>query len=103
MDNTTYQQKVLNTEGERLRYYTAISGDARDKERLGQMFINMSVRDILMKLSYTVIQIINELTSGEIESFRDVVTVFFKEDRMIYIGILVVAISFAMYLIDITS
>lgn len=100
---TSFQRNVENLENERLTYYSETSGKQRLDKEDQKLFINMSILQILQQLSQTVIDIINELTSGEITDARSFLYTFFKGDRMIYIGLVLLFISFSVYVIDITS
>lgn len=100
---TAFQRNVENLEKERLTYYSEASGKQQDKEEDRKLFINMSILQILQQLSQTVIDIINELTSGNATDTRSFIYTFFKGDRMIYIGLILLFISFSVYVIDITS
>ena len=57
------------------------------------------------KFIYTIIDILNDLTdlTDNNKDINSLVYIFFKQDRMIYLGILVILISIFIYLIDIGS
>jgi len=101
--NQHYERKVIEQEGEKLRYYTEIGQIKRNKEEEDQMFMNLSIRELLRNTSFVFIAILNDIVSGEIKTFKDFISVFFKGNRMAYIGIIIVFIAFSVYIIDITS
>lgn len=100
---TAFQRNVENLENERLAYYSEASGQQQEEKEDQKLFINMSILQILQRLSQTVIDIINELTSGKATDLRTFIYTFFKGDRMIYLGLILLFVSFSVYIVDITS
>lgn len=99
----SYQRKVEQHEKDQLTYYTDRANAKKEQEESSKLFVNLSVKQIIQGLSSTIIDIVNDLVSGEVQTFKGLIAVFFYGDRMIYLGVLLVLLSFTIYLIDITS
>lgn len=101
--NEHYERKVLQSEGQRLTYYASVANQEQGVQREEQLFLNLSLRDILRNMSLVFVAIITDITSGAVHSPRDLLYVLCKENRMMYIGLLMIFIAFSVYVIDITS
>lgn len=99
----SYQRKVEQHENDQLTYYTQRANVEQEQEETGKLFVNLSVKQIIQGLAQTIIDIVNDLVSGEIKDAKGLVAIFFYGDRMIYLGVLLVLVAFSVYLIDITS
>jgi hypothetical protein len=64
------------------------------------LFIHLSIFEILKNTSKTLIKIIDDLLNYKIYNMKDVLTIFTKDDRLIYLGIIMLFISFSLYIID---
>lgn len=68
---------------------------------------NMSFKDLAQNASKVYIQIINELTNyltyNDERNLNQLGNILSKGENMIYIGLLVILISFSLWLIDVTS
>lgn len=99
-----FEIKAMEDQQRRLTYFTDTTNQEQQKEQEQQVFTNLSLVEILSKLSTTIIQIINELLQiTQQTQFSEIIYIFVKQDRLIYIGLLLMIIAIAMYLIDITS
>ena len=96
----TFEKRVLESEKQKLTYYTAKTNSEQSEELTENMFINLSLREIFANFAKTIIDIMNDLT---VSGTKDILNTFSKDDRLIYIGLLIVFIAFSIYLIDITS
>jgi len=69
-------------------------------------FFNISILDIYKNTIQTIIDIINEIThllditKNYDNIFRKILRIFFKNERMFYIGIILIILSFIIYFID---
>jgi len=69
-------------------------------------FFNFSIIDIYKNTIQTIIDIINEITNlfdispNYNNIFRKILRIIFKNDRMFYIGIILIILSFIIYFID---
>jgi hypothetical protein len=66
---------------------------------------NLSMKDIVYNLSTTITQIINDIIilSKSSYSFNDYINIFVKDNRIIYIGILFIILSFIFLFIFLSS
>jgi hypothetical protein len=101
----TFERKVLNDEKTKLTYYTEKANIVATQEKTENMFINLSVKQILVNLSNAFVGILNDFMSppGGVLNTATAISILTKEDRLIYVGLLVLFISFSIYLIDITG
>jgi hypothetical protein len=69
-------------------------------------FFNISILDIYRNTIQTIIDIINEIThllditKNYDNLFRKILRILFKNERMFYIGIILIILSFIIYFID---
>lgn len=101
--NPSYERAVIEQESDRLTYYTQRANLEQEQTEENMLFVNLSIKQIFEGISRTFINLINEIVSGQVKSFNQLLIAVFREDRMIYIGVLLVFIAFAIYLTDITS
>lgn len=101
--NLSYEREVIEQEGKKLEYYTERANEKREDTAEGMLFIHMSLQEILTKLSTTIINIINEISEGKANTLNGFMMVLFAGDRMIYVGLVILFLSFSIYIIDITS
>jgi hypothetical protein len=96
--------KSMEDQQRRLKYFTDTTNEELQQKQEDELFINLSLVNLFSKMSSTIIAIINELLLLTKDSqFKDIVYIFIKNDRLVYIGILMVIISLAIYLIGITA
>ena len=99
----SYEKMVEQHEDEKLTYYRERSNLEQESATEDRLFVNLSLTEILRGMSQTFIDIINEIVSGKIGSAKDLLITLFHGDRMIYTGVLLVLIAFAIYVVDITG
>ena len=69
-------------------------------------FFNISILDVYRNTIQTIIDIINDLThlfditKNYDNIFRKILRILFKNERMFYIGIILIILSFIIYFID---
>jgi hypothetical protein len=99
----TFHRGVEQQEKQKLTYFADTSNNKKHDQEDDKLFINLSVAQILLNISSTVINIINDITNGHIKDFQSLARIFFVADRAIYVGIILLFIAFSIYIIDITS
>jgi hypothetical protein len=79
--------------------------DNNDKDKKNDDYGNISIYDIYQNSIQIIIDIINDITillnnynSNTI--FTDIYNIIFKTERMFYLGIIFIIISFVIYFID---
>jgi hypothetical protein len=96
---TEYTQRAIEGEERHLRYYSSTAETInRDIDESG-LFINLSLLEIGRKITSTFVNIIDDLVNWN-GTLTGLILAFFKEDRMIYIGIVCVFISICYVLLD---
>lgn len=101
---TEFETKAMEEQQRRLKFFTDKTNEELQQKQEEELFINLSLVQLFSKMSSTIITIINELLEINQETrFNDILYIFVKENRLIYIGMLFVIIALAIYLIDVTS
>ena len=97
-----HYKETIDLENKKLEHLTLSANAERDQETEHGVIYNMTLLDIFKKLSQNINAIINELFEPGLTA-RKFIETFTKEDRLIYVGILILIVMFGLYLIDITS
>lgn len=101
---TEFEVKSMEEQQRRLNYFSDKTNEELLEKQEQELFINLSLVNLFNKLSSTIISIINELVEVNKETeFNDIIYIFIRDDRLIYIGILLIIISIGLYLIDVAS
>jgi len=101
---SNFEQQALKHESANLKYYTSKANEEQEQERENKYITNLSLTEIASNISLTFILIINELLDSNItKDTNSVINIFFKDNRMLYIGLTVLLVAFGIYIIDITS
>jgi hypothetical protein len=101
---TQYELETLKEEHRRLHYFSDKTNEELMQTQEEELFFNLSLVNLFRNLSLTMIAIINELLEITQETqLNDIILIFVKKDRLIYIGLLLIMIAFALYVVDITS
>lgn len=99
-----FEQKAKEDQQRRLKFYTDTTNKELQEKQEKEIFINLSIVQLFQKMSSTIINIINEILDIKTDTtFNDIIYIFIKEDRLIYIGMLCIIITLSLYLIDVTS
>lgn len=104
---TDYEKLKLAEQYNKLYLNSVTETEKNAAEEENQKVYNMSIRLIAQNASRVYIQLLNELsnyiTLNDTRSLNQLGYILTKGENMIYIGILVIAISFSLWLIDVTS
>lgn len=101
---TEYELKSIQSQREKLKYFTDTTNDEVVKQHEHELFTNLSLSSIFTKFSTVIISIINQLLAiDKNTSASDIVYIFIRDDRLIYIGLLLMIIALCIYLVDITQ
>lgn len=102
--HTNFEKQALDREDRKIKYYTDKTNNEQERSTQHQYILNLSLSEIAANISLTFIAVINDLVNPAISKDRNgLLTIFFKETRMIYIGLTILLVSFGLYVIDITS
>jgi hypothetical protein len=101
---TDFEIKSMEDQQRKLDYFTDTTNEELQQQQEQELFTNLSLSTIFSKLAITIITIINELLAiTKNTSFSEIVYIFVRDDRLIYLGLLLIMISLAVYLLDITN
>ena len=99
-----YEIDSMKEEHRRLTYYDDKTNEERHQAQEEELFINLSLVTLFRNMSATIIAIINELLAiKQTSRMNDIILIFVKGDRLIYLGMLIIIIALSFYIIDITS
>jgi hypothetical protein len=101
---TEFEIKSAEDQQRKLKYFTDTTNEEIDAAQEKEVFVNLSLSNIFSKLSSTIITIINELLEiNKDTQFSDIIYIFVRDDRLIYLGILFMIIAICVYLVDIAE
>ena len=95
---TDYDRKIIQNERNRLRKLSNMANIEIEENIKTSLVQNLSLKVIITNTINTLVDILQELSKGD--RLEDI---FLKGDRMFYLGLLTVFVSFCLYLINITS
>lgn len=88
------EKDVLNTINDVVKYY-------RDKDTKEYQFVNKPLIEIYLSFFNTFLDIFNDFIN--MDKNTNIINIFTKNDRMIYIGILIIVISLFLFYIKISK
>jgi len=97
------QEQVLKAEDEKLKYYASKANNEAIHLEEDKLLVNLSLAQVAKNIAQTIIAVINELLDPQNRNVQAIIQIFFKEDRMMYIGMTLILIVFSFYIVDITS
>ena len=101
---TQFEMDSMRDELRQLHYYSDKTNEELKQTEEQELFINLSLVSLFKNLSVTIISIINELLEiTEETQLDDIILIFVKYDRLIYIGFIFIIIALSIYIIDVTS
>lgn len=101
---TQFEVDNLREQQRRLQFFSDKTNEERLQAQEQDVFINLSLVQLFRNLSQTIIKIINDLLEiTQDTSLNDIILIFIKDDRLIYIGIILFIIAFSIYIIGSTS
>lgn len=95
----SFESSVIDLESSKLKYYADKTNQLQEEDINKNLFINQSLTIIIHKVFTTIIDILNDLT--KISSPKEMLLIFVKSDRLIYVGIIGIIIAFCMYIVDV--
>jgi len=98
------EENAIKNENKLLNYYTDKANYDQEQAETGKRIVHLSLLEIAQNISTTIIAIINELVDPTVKKDTNgLLEIFFKGDRMIYIGITALLVALGLYFIDISS
>lgn len=98
---TEIYSELMGKEEHVLDTINRVVNQSNEKEIKGTEFLNLSLLEITQKLFWNMQLTLHELY--EVRTFQDLKKVFLKDDRKIYIGIVLVLISMFLFFIMIST
>lgn len=101
-----YEKYQLNEQYKKLYRNSEIENINNEKKKENERFYNLSLKEIFNNLIKTIVDIINDLSiyiEEKNNTIENLLNIFTKETRLIYIGILLIIISLMLFFINISS
>ena len=102
-----YEKYKLNEEYNKLYTNSKIGTTELKEDKENNRFYNLSLKNVFDNLIRTIVIIINELTvyirDKDKLSNKDLIEIFTKDDRLIYVGIFLIILSLLLFFIKISS
>lgn len=96
-ENKFYDQ-VQATELERLRQLARLTGKVQQLQSDASSVQQMTLASLFQKTIDTMVHVLEDLTKG-----RPLQDVFLADDRVMYIGIVLIVAALCLYLVDVTG
>ena len=97
----------LIKEEQKLKHYTHTENKENKNKEAKRTIENMTIMEVLQNISLTFNAIIGEILNMEKNNVSvtayNVLDIFFKEDRPLYIGIVILLTCIGIFIIDVTS
>lgn len=97
----------LIKEQQKLNYYTVKENTENSKREAKRTIENMTIIEIFQNISITFNKIIGEILNMENDGMTvtvyNILNIFFKEDRALYIGLVILLTALGIFIVDITS
>ena len=94
----TFNQESSEKQEQKLDILSEISNNETKINLNKKKYLNLNLKDLYQNLMQTMIDILDDFMER-----KPLIEIFTKEDRIFYLGILVIFFSFCLYLIDLTS
>lgn len=110
-DNYTLNNQDYNKLKQAQQYNKLYSQQYSENERLKTLkenknIYNLSIHILLKNLSQVLMDIINEVSvyiSKKNKNINELMTIFVKKERLMYVGIFLICLSLALWFIDISK
>lgn len=107
-DDINENEKILPSLAETVLYQTSINLNKKDVKFVEKEFSELTINEIYNNTLKTFISIINDISDlvsekeilTNTEFRRKIVDTFLRKERRIYVGILLIILSFILYFID---
>jgi hypothetical protein len=99
-----FEVDSMKQDQRRLTYFSDEANIQNEQKQEDELFINLSLVTLCRNLSATIIAMINDLLAiNQNTRLNDIILIFVKGDRLVYLGILMVMIALSIYIVDITT
>jgi hypothetical protein len=101
-----YEKYKLKEEYNKLYTNSNIANNEINEKKYNERFYNISIKDVFNNLIKTLVDILNELSNyieNKNKDKRELLEIFIKNERLIYVGIFLIIISLMLFFINISS
>lgn len=103
-----YEKQKIAEQYNRLYIQSKEENEARNKLKINKRIYNLSLKELVENASLVYMNVLNELiifftNPAEKKDWNKFANIFVNSDNMIYIGLLIVVIAFALWVIDVTQ
>jgi hypothetical protein len=99
-----YNKNIINRENNKINQYTNTYNNILLKQNINNQIYNLSIKQIFQNISTTCINILNDIpiffNNTNNITFNNFINIFSKDNRLIYIGILIILFSFTLFIIS---
>ena len=96
-DAANYDSVILHNEAKHLKYYSDVATSETPEEN--DSFINLSLVEIGQNISRTFADCLTEFLLIKEFDINAVINILTKEDRLIYIGIIILFVALCIFLV----
>ena len=97
---TQFELDNLKEQHRRLTFFNDKTNEERKKQQEERLFINLSLIELFQNISKTIINIINDLLAiNQDTKYEDIILIFIKRERLIYIGMVSIIIAISIWII----
>lgn len=103
-----YEKQKIAEQYNRLYIQSKEENESRNKLKINKRIYNLSLKELVENASLVYMNVLNELiifftNSSQKKDWNKFAYIFVDSENMIYIGLLIVAIAFALWVIDVTQ
>ncbi len=103
-----YEKQKIAEQYNRLYIQSKQENEERNKLKTNQKIYNLSLSELVKNASLVYMNVLNELiifftNPAEKKDWNKFVHIFVNSDNMIYVGLLIVMVAFALWVIDVTQ
>jgi hypothetical protein len=103
-----YEKQKIAEQYNRLYIQSKEENEVRNKLKVNKRIYNLSLKELVENASLVYMNVLNDLiifftNPSEKKDWNKFAHIFVNSDNMIYIGLLIVAIAFALWVIDVTQ
>ncbi len=103
-----YEKQKIAEQYNRLYIQSKEENETRNKLKINKRIYNLSLKELVQNASLVYMNVLNDLiifftNPAEKKDWNKFAYIFVDSENMIYIGLLIVAIAFALWVIDVTQ
>ncbi len=103
-----YEKQKIAEQYNRLYIQSKEENEARNKLKVNKRIYNLSLKELVENASLVYMNVLNDLiifftNPSEKKDWNKFANIFVNSENMIYIGLLIIVIAFALWIIDVTQ